>query len=193
MLASEDISNISSEAAVLASLVYHPEFYYLADTLLPNHFVDKANRYLYAAIGELAKSDIKTIDAFNVINILNAREATKNYRDVLSIELVQDFLDNAGEIARHTEQEYKTQVQMIMEAAFRRDTLRKLRECEAVCKDLDQKQVEKKIYEMIDEVMMEFAVGDEVVEFGDVVDELWYEIEAHQDGNSAGLRSFSPL
>ena len=53
----EDITRIESEAGVLASLVYHPEFSFYSEALLPNHFYNKENRYIYTAICCLAMSE----------------------------------------------------------------------------------------------------------------------------------------
>ncbi len=58
----DDITAISGEAGVLASLVYHPEFSFYSEALLPNHFFNKENRYIYTAICCLALRGVEHID-----------------------------------------------------------------------------------------------------------------------------------
>ena len=77
----KDIRNIESEAGVIMTLIQRPEFVFYSDNLLPNDFSDEQNRYVYQAIKSLAEQDIKTIDAYNMLNVLNSDDKTRKYAD----------------------------------------------------------------------------------------------------------------
>lgn len=183
----DDVNSIESEAGVIASLIHHPDFSFYSEQLLPRHFVNKDNRCIYQAICNLAKAGITSIDPFNIIENLNSSEATRKYADALSIEKLQELMDVSHLIARHTVEEYRMLVSNILNTAFRRDALKKLQDCMELCRHSDQGDIEKQIYSMIDEVMVGYSSVDDVPEFSEVVDELWEEVEAHQDGKDAGI------
>ena len=183
----EDITRIESEAGVLASLVYHPEFSFYSEALLPNHFYNKENRYIYTAICCLAMRGVKTIDSYGILEALKSNESTAQFADELSIDLLNDFFDNSENLARHTLEGYKLCVDNVMNAAFRRDTFQSLKKCEAMCFNESIQNVEQEIYKALDDVMMEFSATTEVPAYSDVVDECWEEIKGRQDSGAAGV------
>lgn len=87
-----DIKNVESEAGVIATLCYHPEFSFYSEQLKPNHFSDEQNAYFYYGICELAKRGVETIDAYNLFNILNANAATRKAVENISIQSITDML-----------------------------------------------------------------------------------------------------
>lgn len=183
----DDINSITSESGIIASLIHNPALSFYSENLLPNHFTDKDNRLLYAALCELAKRDVKRVDAFNILECLSASEATRKLSKDLSIETVQELIDMSDTLARTSVEEYKMAVSNVLDAAFRRDTYNILRECEQMCVNLEEKDIQKKVYDAIDAVMADYSDADDVPLFGDVVDDLWLEIEDHQDGKEAGI------
>lgn len=182
-----DIRDIQSESGVVASLIFHPEFSFFSEQLRPNHFSDDDNGYLYFAISELAKKGIEKIDAYNITNILNMRDATRHKVDHLTVEVINEFITNAPLIARTTTEEYKLLVDNVLNAALRRDTYNKLAECQQLCFTSSETNIEEKIYNTLDNVMMDFSATSEVPRFSEVVDQYWGEIEARQDGSLAGI------
>lgn len=78
-------------------------------------------------------------------------------------------------------------VKNVLDAAFRRDTYNKLVECERLCFNSSEADIERKIYSALDNVMMEFSSTTEVPQYKDVVDSLWGEIEARQDNGMIGF------
>lgn len=183
----EDINSIESEAGIIASLIHNPEFAFYSEFLLPNHFTDKSNRCMYTAICDLVKKGITTIDPYNIIEDLNSSEATRKYADELTIGELQEFIETSDVLARTSVEEYRMLVSNVMDAAFRRDTYQRLKECMGLCTKRDEPDLEKKIYSAIDEIMIDYSAVDDVPEFKDVVDDLWNEIELHQDGKDAGI------
>lgn len=183
----EDINSLESESGIIATLIHKPEFSFHSEYLLPNHFTSRSNRCVYTAICELARRGIKTIDAYNIIECLNASEATRKISEGLTIESLHELIEMSDVLARATIEEYKMLVSNVMDAAFRRDTFQRLKECQAICYDRSIDNVEQEIYNRIDDVMTEFSTKDEVAEFGEVIDDLWSDIEKRQSGEYSGI------
>lgn len=183
----DDITRVESESGIIASLIYHPEFSYYSENLLPNHFSNEENRLIYLAICELAKKDVTVIDPYNIIECLSAGEATRRYADRLTVEGLQDFMDNADAIARHTVEEYKFLVNNVRDAAFRRDLHQRLEECQNLCFNQSEQEIEQKVYRLLDDVMVEFSNASDIPQYGEVVDDYWEEIEKRQGAGYAGI------
>lgn len=183
-----NISDINSEAGVVASIVLHPEFVFYSEQLTPHHFTDNANAYIYYAICELARKGIEKIDAYNIINVLNMRAATREkVESLLSVDTINDFIANAPSIARNSVEEYKLVVDAVLNAAFRRDTYQKLAECQSLCLNSNEKEIEQQIYSTLDDVMMEYSTATEVPQYKDVVDDLWQQIKQRQENGMSGI------
>lgn len=182
-----DIKNIESEAGIIATIILKPEFTFYSEQLKPNHFSDAQNAYIYYAVCELAKRGIEKVDAYNITNILNMKKSTEKQTEQITIQALNDLIDVAKVIARDSVEEYKLLVSNVLDAAFRRDTYNKLVECERLCFNSSEADIEQKIYSALDNVMMEFSTTTEVPQYKDVVDALWGEIEARQDSGLAGI------
>ena len=168
-------------------MIHNPDLSFYSEHLLPNHFTNKDNRCVYTAICDLARKGIKTVDPYNIIEDLNSSEATRKYASDISVEKLQELIEMSDVLARSTVEEYKLLVSNVLDAAFRRDTYAKLKECMELCKKRDEAELEKKIYSTIDEIMTEYSAVDDVQEFKDVVDGLWEEVEDHQFGRFSGI------
>lgn len=182
-----NIKNIESEAGIIASIIVKPDLVFYSEQLKPNHFSDSQNAYIYYAVCELAKRGIDKVDAYNITNILNMKEATKKQTETLTIHALNELIDVAKEIARDSVEEYKLLVSNVLDAAFRRDTYDRLVECERLCFNSSEQNIEQKIYSALDDVMVEFSSNNEVPQYKDVVDSLWSEIEQRQDSSMGGL------
>ena len=183
----EDITRIDSEAGVVASLVYHPDFSFYSENLLPNHFFNKENRYIYTAICNLAQRGITRIDTYSILQSLQSQEATAQYANELTVAQLNDFIDTSGDLARHTVEDYMLCVDNVVNAAFRRDALQTLKKCEAMCFNESIDNIEQQIYRSLDDMMMEFAATTEVPTYKDVIDECWEEIKGRQGSGYAGI------
>ncbi len=184
---SDEISSIDSEAGVIATLIHHPEFSFYSEFLLPNHFSDTGNRCVYAAITGLARQGITNIDPYNIVEYLNASEATRKIASDITVERLQELMEMSDVLARHTVDEYKLCVSGVMDSAMRRNTVRQLKKCEEFCYDKNIQNLEQKIYEAIDGVVSEFSNAEEIPSLGDISDDLWEDILAHQDGKEFGM------
>lgn len=183
----EDINSLEGEAGVIASLIHHPEFCFYSEFLLPNHFTNSENRCLYAAICGLAQRGIKNIDPYNIYEFLNSSEATKKLAKDITIEKLQELVDMSDILTRNTLEEYQLVVNNVLDASFRRDTFKKLKECEALCLDRNVEDIAPRIYTAIDGVMSEFSNANEIPQFKDVVDDYWEEIKSRQGEGFSGI------
>ena len=187
MVKADDISRLDSESGVVASLIHKPELSFYSEHLLPNHFTNKENRYIYMAICELVRRGITTVDPYNIIECLSSSEATNKYADELTVDQLQELIEMSDILARTTVEEYKMLVDNILDAAFRRDIFHRLRECETICCNLSVDDVGNKIYEEIDDVMTEYSSANEVPPYKDVIDDCWEEIKSRQGNGYAGI------
>lgn len=190
-----DIKNIESESGIIASAILNPSLTFFSEQLKPNHFTNEQNAYIYYAVTELAKANVEKIDAYNIFNILNARAATRKAAESMTIQSIDDFIEVAPMIARSSPADYKILVDNVLEAAFRRNTYNKLVECEQLCFNSTERDIEQKIYQALDGVMMEFSTTNEVPQYKDVVDDLWSQIEQRQspDGHASYPFKFPTL
>ena len=186
-LRAEDINSLESESGVIASLIHNPELSFYSEHLLPAHFTNKDNRCVYTAICELAKEGITTVDPYIIIEVLNSNEATRKYAEDLTVPKLQELVDMSDALARHSVEEYQILVKNVLDAAFRRDTFQKLKECQALCYDRSRANIEQEIYAAIDDVMTEFSTANEIPPYRDVVDTCWEEIQSRQGNGFAGI------
>ena len=73
------------------------------------------------------------IDAYNIIEYLNADPATQKYASSVTVDQLQELITNSDNIARNNAPDYKTLVSNVLNAAFRRDAWQRLNECEKLC------------------------------------------------------------
>lgn len=183
----DDISSIDSEAGIIASLIHNPELSFYSEHLLPNHFTIKENSCVYIAICNLAKQGITTVDPYNILECLESSEATRGYVKELSIDKLNELMEMSDILARNSVEEYKMLVANVVDAAFRRDTFQRLKECQALCCNRQVENVEQKIYDIIDEVMSEFSTTTDIPPYSEVIDECWEEIQNRQGPGYAGI------
>lgn len=82
------MARVESEAGIIATLIHHPEFSYYSEQLLPNHFTNEENRYIYQAICSLARDGITTIDPYNITGKL--ADSAKIARNASTIAMISD-------------------------------------------------------------------------------------------------------
>ena len=177
----ENISDVTSEAGIIATLLNHPDFVYYSDALEPSHFTNEQNAKYYQAISFLAKQEIVKLDAYNITTAMNKLNITS----VPSTVEINDFLDNASFVARSSVDEYRLLCDSVLDKSFRRELYRKLRSCEGLCANKDERQIQQTIYNTLDDVMLKYSNNDEIPEYKQIVDELFDEIEASNNKNKS--------
>ena len=183
----EDINDLTSEAGVLASLVYNPELVYYSEELLPNHFTNHQNQIIYMAIQTLSRQGVGKVDAFNIISALNSEDSQRKYADQLQVDALQEFIDTSESLARRTPEEYKLIVRNVLNCAMRRDIYTQLRECMTLCFYNDEDGLEQHIYEILDGVMMDYTSTREVPAYAEIIDDCWAKIRERQGSGYAGV------
>lgn len=183
MIQNEEINAIDSEGGVIATLIHHPDFILYDEELQPKHFTSIENRCVYVALQEMFSKGITNVDTYNIIEALNSSEEGKQFVGYMSIDSINELINWSGNIARHTPAEYKLLTKIIRDAAFRRDTHQKLKECEAYCFDKNVDDIEHKIYDTLDSVMLEYNANTELQEFKDIADELMEDVKSVKRGN----------
>lgn len=184
---SDEIVRIESESGIIASLIRNPEFSFYSEHLLPNHFSDPDNRYVYTAICKLAQKGIGYVDPYNILEILNSEEATRRYANEMSVERLQELVEMSDILARHSVAEYQVLVKNVLDAALRRDAISRLNDCLKLCRDMEEENVGEKIYELLDDVMTEFSTNDDTPAYAEVVDDYWEEIKSRQGSGYSGI------
>lgn len=145
--------------------------------MTPHHFADETNAYIYYGIRELVRRGIDQIDAYNLVNLFNSKTQTKEYAQVVTVQVLNELIDLAPIIARDTPAEYRLLVDQVMQAAFRRDAFKKLRECEGLClRGTDTESIQTRIYREVESLISSYQDMDMVVPLGQRVDELWAKI-----------------
>lgn len=160
---------------------------FCSDQLNSHHFTNPENGYIYYAVSELVKKGCEKIDAYNIINKLNAHEATKEWTKTITNNSLNEFIEMADIIARDSAEDYMVLVNNVLDAAFRRDTFDKLCECQRLCFNNTEKDIEQKIYSALDDIMIKYSTTTSIPQFKDVVDSLWAEIESRQGFGMAGI------
>ena len=183
----EDLKRPESEAGVIATLIHHPEFYYYSEELLPNHFSVPSNQLVYQAFKFMAEKGITRVDAFNILEVLTSNEATRAAAEQLTVDQLSELIEMSDVVARHSVEEYQVCVRNVMDSAFRRDAIQRLRSCEALCFDLSQDDIEQKIYAAIDDVMTDYSYANDIPLYGEVVDQCWEDIKSRQGDGYAGI------
>lgn len=179
-----EIKCIEAEAGVIATLLQEPTKILFSPQMTFHHFAEKQNAYIYYAIGQLVKRGLEKVDAYDIINILNAVPSTKKYTDVLTPEALTELFGVAPLIARETVSEYQLLVEQIMDAAFRRDAFKKLRECEALCLRMnDNESIQTRIYNEVESLIRSYQSLDDLHPLGDSLDTIWQSIANGQDSD----------
>lgn len=184
----ENITDTKSEAGIIASLMLKPEMYFYAeDKLVPEHFSNAINRAVYAAISILAKDGIVNIDPYMIHECWSKQPAMKHYVDEIQVSELNEMQDMAYGIARRTEQEYNFLVKCVLDAAFRRDMLNRLRDCEKWCNEGTEEDIKVKVYQALDSVMSSYSSWEEIPQYKDIVDDKWEEIKKRYGTGYSGI------
>lgn len=187
MFKANEITRPESESGVIATLIHKPDFVFFSEELLPNHFADDDNKCLYAAISELARNGITTIDPYNILQVLDAGASTRSIGSNITIDRLNELMDMSDVLARSSVEEYKMLVSNVLDASFRREMCRVLQDGVRLCGDLTKENVEQQVYDLVDGLMSEYStIKSDVPEFKDIVDECWAEIQSRQKGGYAG-------
>lgn len=180
----EDLTDTGAEAAVIASLVVTPELSFEYDELTARHFSSVPNQLLYYALCELAKKNAKDIDKINIRSVLSAHPSTEKLAKEITDEDLDDILDASPELARTSVEEYKQVAFVVKDKAFRREMIKKLKSCESLCFNGEDKDIRNTVYAALDDVITNFGPSEKMHTLGEIIDDIVAEIEEDQKEGS---------
>lgn len=181
----ETLSDIQSEAGIIATLVHHPEFILSSDYLKPGYFYHKDNGCIYWAIEQLYKSGIDNIDAFNITNMLQSNKAVAKQLEKVNMPPMEDYIELCRDAARHTLAEYQLLVVNVVSLSYKRDLfaeLGKLRQ-KVIVPDFNINQVNKIVFNGLEQLTNKYLFDNETLMFGDKVDTIYKEVCDRRVGN----------
>ena len=179
-----DLRNIESEAGIIATVLSRPDFVFYSESLKPNHFSDEQNAYIYYAACELARRGVEKIDAYNIINVLNSKAATKAWAESLAPDALTELIDLSRTIARTSKEEYTILVNNVLDQAFRREALRQLQKCESLCFDQEAESIQSTIYREVEALVCQYQNIDDIKPMRERVDEVWGKVRKGQSGDN---------
>lgn len=173
------INDIQAESGVIATLIYHPDFILHSDYLKPGYFYNVENGCLYWAIQELTKAGVENIDALNLTSMINSNKAVKRKLEEYNLGNLQEFIGMAQFAARHTLEEYKLLVNIVVEKSFKRDLVRATTEVQSEChnEDMDLPALNKLTNDKITKLTEKYITGTEIKLLGEQIDEIWDKYE----------------
>lgn len=174
----EKLSDTQAEAGIIATLVYHPEFILHSDCLKAGYFYHKDNGCIYWAIDQLFKSGVENIDAFNITNMLQSNSAVKKKLESVNMPDMDEFIDLCSDAARHTIAEYQLLVVNVVTLSFKRDLCKLFNSLERniLTQDSDLNQLNKLVYDSLEDLTGKYMFDTNVLLFGDKVGDLWGEV-----------------
>ena len=114
---------------------------------------------------------------------LEKSDDTRWYANNITVEQINEVIELSNIVARSSPDEYKLLAKKVKDAAFRRDTYQKLKECETYCFDKSVEDIEQKVYKTIDDVMTEYNTNTDLREYKDVVDDIVDDIKSVHTGD----------
>ncbi len=187
-----ELSDIQSEAGVIATLISNPEFILYSDQLTPRHFYNILNGCVYWGISELYKSNITNIDAFNLLNVINTNKAVRRQLgDNLNQDSINDFLNLSKNVARKSIEEYNKLVSIVLNYAFKRKMVESLNTATNLCfEDNDGVELYKATQSKLEDITAEYVeTGMQL--FSQKAKLIWEESrEKLQRGETVGYTPF---
>lgn len=190
-----DLKDMMAESAILSSLIYHPEFYLVDNSLKPRCFTDTFNQCMFWAIEQLITSGVDTIDVINIENVLKSNKTTKKLLESYNAKSIQQFIDMAQYAARSSYKEYKLLVDTVITLAYKRDLITFSGDIKYQCfnQNITIDELSEFVTNGIDNIGKRFIFGGDSVLFGDKIDTVWETIKNNRnDDGSFGIPSIIP-
>lgn len=184
------ISDTQAEAGIISTLIYNPSYYLHSEQLKNIHFYNKDNAVLYWGISQLVKQGVENIDSINLTTVINSNEGMKNTFDKFGIDL-DNYITLSKAVARHTVEEYKILVNRILALAFKRELHKQLKNFDDICLDINQDDINElsgNIYSTINKLNEQYVLNDDVKLIGEVIDDIWKEIEERSSKGVVGIK-----
>lgn len=173
-----ELSDISSEGSVVATLIYHPEFIAHSEYLKPDYFSVSLNACFYWAIQSLYEKGITNIDFYNLANEIKS-EANK-YDEIKKYDLatLSERIELLKTIARETIEEYQEAVDKVVTFAFKRDLIDVLGKINKDCyrPNFTLEKLNHYVYSELDRLTESYITDESIEILGEKIDDIWAEI-----------------
>lgn len=183
-----DVKDINAESGIIGTIIQHPEFVFHSDELKPWYFTDEQNKILYEAIHNLAYSDVRKIDTYNLSVEISKLSSTE-----IPVKALSELIDLSPVVARSTPEEYILLVKIVIDKAFRRETLRKLKECESVCFDDKVQDAQGVVYNKIEEIIYKYQNVENIEPMGKNILSYLEELKKRKETKNSFPWEFSEI
>ena len=179
------ISDNQAEAALVATLLYHPDFILHSDYLKPGYFYNVENSCFYWAISELYKSGVDTIDALNISNMINSNGSVKRKLEQYNITNIQEYISMAQYASRHTLEEYRLLVNRVVELSFKRDLAKIASEIQSDCynSDMGLSKMNEIVNSKISKLTESYITTNEIELFSSKTNKLWEKLRSQDSSD----------
>lgn len=187
-----ELSDVQSEAGVVATLIKHPEFVMHSEHLKPKNFYNHENGCMYWAINQLYREGITNIDPYNISTKMKTHPDVSREMENYNIPSIEKFMDLFSEVARNTLEEYMYLVNNVLSLAFKRDMVWTLGKLQNDCfnKSVDLDKLGGIVYDKIDSLVTSYIINTDVKMLGENIDDIWTEIvERRTDDGRFGIPS----
>lgn len=181
-----------AEVGIIGTLINTPIYCVQLSWFKPDYFYHTENKCLYWAIAELAKQDINNIDDFNIIKKINENKGVKGVFEELKIPSIQELLDNYKIVARQSFEEYRMLASRVTNLAYKRRAYKVSNEFSKVClvdDNLNLNDLNLKFHEGMNKLAEKFIINHDITLIGEVIDDVWAEIEQQRQGGLIGIPS----
>ena len=174
--------DIKAEAGVVGTLLVNPRFYYHFEQLKPEYFYEKTNAVIFDVIKQILEDNSEDVSDFSVYLRISEKPSYEREFEKSDID-IQDYLDKLKLVSTSDEDEYRARCRRIIDYAFKRDSIEKLKETIGYIElsNGSANEINMYIHDTIDSFSEEYIVGSDVKLFGEVIDDLWEEILARQN------------
>jgi replicative DNA helicase len=184
------ISDTQAEAGIISTLIFNPTYYLHSEQLKHNHFYNKESACLYWGISQLIKKGVENIDSFNITEIINSNEGMKNTFDKFGIDL-DNYISLSKNVSRNSIEEYKILVNRILALAYKRELHKQIKKFDENCLDVNQDDItllSNEIYSTLNKLNEQYVLNDDVKLIGEVIDDIWKEIEERSSTGVVGIK-----
>lgn len=193
----KQLSDNKAEAAVISTLLYHPEFLGHSTNLREKNFYLTENQLFYWAIKELyLKHKITEITASKLDNVFNSNLAVKRELSKYNIKSIQEYIDLANYGKVDDVSSYKMFVKRILDLSIARDIVKN---CEDTTnyimsgKDITVENLNGKLYKDLQDITTKYTTDGEIKSIGESSIDIWEMIERRKaSGEMNGFPSIFP-
>ena len=184
--------DVRVEAGVVGTLLVNPRYYYHFEALKEKHFFEKTNAVIYAVVKEILEDSSEDVSDFTVYLRITGNKAYE--RQFLKSDIdIQDYIDKLKMVATSDAEEYISRCKKVIDFAFKRDSVEKLKEIghHIETKGGTANEMNMYLHDNIGKFSEEYIVGGKVQPFGEIIDSLYDEVLERQSPETgmAGIPS----